>query len=223
MRLVDGFLAAALALTVVGTAAAQSAPAQSTATPQATTVGYTASHWIATAFVGSGFGTSGDTVSDEVDAGGVAFGGQIGYLWRGIVGPEFIADFAPAFEVTRIDLNDNPRVNSYMVNAIAAIPLGADGRLQPYVSGGFGGIQMAGDVFTSADETTTTRQMQWGTNVGGGIMAFASDRIGLRGDVRRYHAMTNDTLTGSAADQVLDSLLSGLAFWRANAGLSFRW
>lgn len=223
MRSANVLFVAALAVGVAGTAAAQSGTATLPATPQATNYGETASHWVATGFVGSNFGTSGDSARIDTNAGGVAYGGQVGYLWRGMIGPEFIADFAPTFDISSLAIDNNPRVNSYMANAIGALPLGANGQLMPYISGGFGAIQMAADVFTSTTETETLRQSRWGTNVGGGVMAFASNRIGIRGDVRYYHATTNNTFSGSAEDQVMDGLLSGLAFWRANGGVSFRW
>jgi hypothetical protein len=87
-------------------------------------------------FVGSNFGTSGDNLDFDSGA-SVAFGVQTAYLWRGIVGGEFIADFAPNTEFQFFA--NEPDVNSYMFNAIGAVPLGSTERYQPYVSGGCGG------------------------------------------------------------------------------------
>jgi len=65
----------------------------------------------------------------------------------------------------------------------------------------------------------------WGSNIGGGIMAFASERFGVRGDLRYYHASNNTNLdiNGSVPDQLVESIVSGVHFWRATGGLSVRW
>jgi outer membrane protein with beta-barrel domain len=213
-----------LALGLSGTAAAQT---PSTATTQPTTYGQTVSHWVASGFVGGGFnGNNNDNPRVDENAGGVTFGGQVGYLWKGIVGPEFLFEWAPSFDVTSvlIPTDSNTHVLSYMANAIGALPLGADGQVMPYISGGFGAIQMAADVVNPFDNSVSNNQnTEWGTNLGGGIMAFASNRWGVRGDVRYYHANTDNNFNGSAQDQFVQSLVSGLSYWRATGGVSVRW
>lgn len=39
-------------------------------------------------------------------------------------------------------LAEHPNVNSYMANIVFAIPLGREGQVTPYISGGVGAIQM---------------------------------------------------------------------------------
>ena len=211
MRSTDYVVAAALVFGLVGTAAAQTAPAPTAATTQPTTYGETVSHWLASGFVGGGFGTSGDVANIDENAGGPAYGGQVGYLWRGMVGPEFLVGWAPSFDVTSAFIPGNTHLITYMANAI------------PFVSGGFGSIQAAADVLSVDGTTHNNSNAQWGTNIGGGVMAFTNNRIGLRGDVRYYHAFKDTNLNGSAADQLMESLVSGLDFWRATGGVSFRW
>ena len=126
---------------IIGTpalAAAQT-PTQSTAqtTTQTTAVSsyYPENkNWTVSGFVGSNFGAQASSAS-------VDFGGQLSYLWGGVAGAELIADFAPDFKVSNAFLTNNPDVNAYMLNAIAAIPIGSTHRVQPYASGGFGGIR----------------------------------------------------------------------------------
>src|SRR5262245_20587323 len=77
-----------------------------------------ASYWTVSGFVGSNFGAGADNAS-------VDFGGQLAYLHRGVVGAEFLADFAPHFRINNALLADNPDVNSYMLNVIAAVPIGS--------------------------------------------------------------------------------------------------
>ncbi len=173
----------------------------------------TPSHWVASGFVGSNFGASADSAS-------VDFGGQIGYLWGGVVGAELLGDFAPKFKLNNALLADNPMVNAYMLNAIGAVPLGADGQFQPYISGGFGGIQLRSDVL-STSATTTSNAARAGADIGVGIMGFAGN-VGVRGDVRYYRAFTNTSI-GTGDNAIAEGMLSGLNFWRANVGVAVRW
>ena len=223
MRSATCFIALALALGVAGTATAQTYPPAST---QPTTFGPTESYWTAAGFVGSNFGTGSDSVLLDQNNSGIAFGGQLAYLWQGYVGPEFLADWAPNLEVNTVLVDNNPRVGSYMANLIGALPFGANGQIVPYASGGFGGITMRADVLNIADNSFTgNSEMRLATNLGGGIMAFASRRIGFRGDVRYYHASEDTNINQGISPQgeVVQRLLSGLKFWRTTGGVSFRW
>ena len=189
--------------------------------------------WIASGFVGSSFGTTVNVLretqnTDDNVGADWTYGGQIGYLWHGVIGGEFLADVAPQVGFDNPVLLEDPRVHSYMGNVIGAYPFGADGRYQPYISGGFGSIGMSADVFASLINgnviSVSTNQKQWGSDIGGGIMAFA-DRWGVRGDVRYFRASTDNTFgsDNSTEEDVTQALLSDLRFWRGTLGLSFRW
>jgi hypothetical protein len=223
MRSADYFVGAALVFGLVGTATAQTSPAPTAATTQPTTYGETVSHWLASGFVGGGFGTQGDVANIDENAGGPAYGAQVGYLWKGMVGPEFLVDWAPSFDVSSAFIPGDTHLITYMANAIGAIPLGADGQVVPFVSGGFGSIQAAADVLSIDGTTHSNSNAQWGTNIGGGLMAFTNNRVGLRGDLRYYHAFKDTNFNGSAPDQLMESIVSGLDFWRATGGVSVRW
>lgn len=178
------------------------------------------SHWTAAGFVGSNFGAASNSSS-------VDFGGQVGYLYRGIVGGEFLADFAPNFNLNNALLSDMPNVNAYMANAIVAVPIGSDGQLQPYISAGFGGVQLRSNVLSDAAiplNAQSNTQIKPGGDIGFGLMGFARS-VGIRGDVRYFRAFTsNTTTTGSTITDVFaQNLLSGLDFWRANIGVALRW
>ncbi|HUK35172.1 MAG TPA: hypothetical protein VLV86_14740 [Vicinamibacterales bacterium] len=182
----------------------------------------TQSRFTAAGFVGANYGAS--ATSSSVD-----FGGQVGYLYRGIVGGEFIADFAPNFNITNAFLANRPNVNAYMANVIVAAPLGSEAAIQPYVSAGLGGVQLRSSMLAVASvpnsSTTDANQTRGGGDIGFGVMGFAGN-IGVRGDVRYYRAFSNNTVatTGSsAADLFSQNLLSGLDFWRANIGIAVRW
>jgi hypothetical protein len=209
-----------------GTASAQ-APASPPPAGQTTTTpdffGTTRSYWTAAGFVGTNFRSGGTDHSLD-------FGGEVGYLWRGVAGAELLADFAPAFKLNNALLIEDPHVHSYMANAVGAFPLGAQGQIQPYVSGGVGGIQLRTSVFTPVTSggvttigTTTGDQMRLGTDIGGGVAAFLGN-VGLRGDVRYYRATKDDNLSATTATgRFTQALLSGLDFWRANVGVALRW
>jgi hypothetical protein len=224
MRSAQYLYAAVLTFALAAPAAAQTtAPPPSTATTQPNYVGATVSHWVASGFVGGGFSANGDSPNiDSNSAGSVEFGGQVAWLWRGIVGPEFLADWAPSFDVSSALIDGNTRVANYMINAIGAIPLSADGQIQPYVSGGWGRTRLSADI-RSVGGTNSESHGSWGGNIGGGVMAFATRGWGVRGDIRYYRARANDSFSGSVSDQFFESVASGLSYWNASGGISFRW
>jgi hypothetical protein len=190
--------------------------------------------WVASGFVGSSFSTSSNTLLQTVNTdnnvpAGLTYGGQVGYLWHGIVGGEFIADFAPDVGFDSILFAGQPHVNSYMGNVIGAYPFGSDGRYQPYVSGGFGSIGIRADFFTVADatgnrSTVSADDQRWGGNLGAGIFAYVN-RFGVRGDVRWYRSSGGNNILNSNTpeDNAARALLSDLHFWRGTLGLAFRW
>jgi len=221
MRTSGFVITAALAVTLSVPASAQNA-ATSAAVQTAAAAdlyGPISSHWVASGFVGSNFG------DNSIDS-SITFGGQIAYLWRGLVGAEALGDFAPSFKIINPLLAEDPRLQSFMANAIAAVPIGAEGHLQPYVSGGFGSILLSTKVFdllsATQPATLSSSERRMGFDFGGGFMAFAG-KVGFRADVRYYKASDSTVTTSTAADEFTQGLLSDLNFWRANGGVSFRW
>ena len=161
-------------------------------------------HWIASGFVGADFGGLADGSSFDL-------GGQIGFLYHGLAGVEFVGDFSPGFHLTNTVLADRPTVNAFMFNAIAAVPFGRDWHLQPYVAGGLGSIQLRSSVFTSSavpGAQTYTSQSKAGGDAGAGVTAFVGN-FGIRADLRYYRAFSEG--------------VSGLDFWRASIGVAARW
>jgi hypothetical protein len=156
------------------------------------------------AFVGSSF-------NSDFEEESVTFGGSLSWLWNRMIGAEFIAGFAP--DQTIAPGFGEARVNSYMVNAIAAAPLGYEGQWQPFVSGGLGALTLDSGEFLDGADTDIT-ETELASNIGVGLMAFA-DRWGFRGDVR-YFAQLGDAGTDTV-------LLNDADFWRANVGVGYRW
>jgi opacity protein-like surface antigen len=188
-----------------------------------------------------------DGDSDSQGAASFAFSGQIGYLWNH-VGIEGLFDFTPSVDVTRLEFED-PSANSYMANLIVAIPTGRERRFQPYFSGGMGAISMSTNVqniflpgiLADNVDFPGASQTKFGWNLGIGASAFGAGAFGVRGDVRYFRAgsssnsdgvfnsddVLEDALDGvlepGTADSLTRELLSGIAYWRANLGLAFRW
>jgi opacity protein-like surface antigen len=186
-----------------------------------------------------------DGDNDSQGAASFAFSGQIGYLWNHF-GVEGLFDFTPSIDVTRLEFEE-PSANSYMANVIAAIPTGREFMFAPYVSGGLGVISMSTNVqdiffpgiLADAVDFPGASQSRFGWNLGIGASAFGAGAFGIRGDVRYFRAGSNnvdvlnsddvleDALDGvleaATADRLTRELLSGIAYWRANLGVAFRW
>jgi hypothetical protein len=220
-------LAAALVAAFSGTVSAQTTGSAATTAPNSS--GTPESHWITGAFVASAFHGSSDTGALENSEGLFGFGLQGGYLWRGMVGGELLLDIAPHVNLGAAAERafEHIGIGTYMANAIGTYPLGTDGQFQPYASGGFGRVDVGGDLFSvPGDPTSDTSHIQhgrWGQNIGGGLMAFASKNVGLRTDVRWYHVGdSNGDADKPFETNLSDQLLEGLEYWRFNIGMALR-
>jgi hypothetical protein len=129
MRSAQYIYATVLTFALAGTAAAQTAqtaPPRPTPAPTQSTYGSsTDSHWLASGFVGGGWNTTSDSPRIDTNGTGVNFGGQIAYLWRGYVGPEFLANWTPSFDVTTALVDGSPHVAPLAKGAGAAISAAA--------------------------------------------------------------------------------------------------
>ena len=212
------------------TTATSAAPASVPPGTDGKLFGTTLSHWTAAGFVGTNSGSFGKVTSDP----NVTFGTQLAWLWKGVLGAEGIADFAPSLKtLNNAGFFENPRSNAFMGNVIAALPLGGSGQLQPYVSGGVGYLTVHAEVLNAflprpsgtpiPTGTTTGDASRFGNNIGGGFMAFHG-LIGFRADVRYYKANTDSALRATTpAGQYTETLLTGLNYWRTNVGVALRW
>ena len=202
--------------------------------------------WMASGFIGTNFGGSRKSNVDlalieDLDTNtstSVNFGGQVGYLARGVIGGEFLADFSPGLGgFDNLLFKNPPNLNSYMFNLIAVAPFGHAQSYDPYISGGIGAVTISSTIFTvdptrttnlNALATDTINGTRFGWNIGGGVMAWSEKNWGFRGDVRYY--ATNSHNTDAVFDlNNIDEVeftrleLSGIRFWKANAGVAFRW
>lgn len=170
--------------------------------------------WVVSGEIGSAFAAS----AEDPAAG---FGGALTYLKDGAIGAEFLAGYTPDLDLSLAPTDDST-VNNFMVNGVAALPLGEEGRFQPFVSGGLGAMTIASE-FPGADtdDLFEVDDTQLGGNVGVGLMAF-NENWGVRSDLRYF------TGFGGDEDDPIDVIdendfLSDVDFWRANVGVAYRW
>ncbi len=167
---------------------------------------------VLTPYVGSLFGGDLNNTSGHQ----MSFGGSAAFMGGGIFGAELGFNFTPEFVQ---DTLNNPDIAqaSLMGNLIIGIPIGnADqgGQVRPYVTGGAGLFRTSArqselfDRFSSND---------FAINFGGGVMAFFSEHVGVRGDLRYFR-----TLTDGNPGNGVDFNLGDLDFWKWDVGAAFR-
>jgi hypothetical protein len=99
-------------------------------------------------------------------------------------------------------------VLTLMSNLMLVVPAGP---IQPYAVIGLGLIRphvQLDSIGLSLDKNAV------GYDIGGGINIFLGHAVGIRGDIRHLHTLQDVTLGVFGNDQ--------LDFWRASAGLTFR-
>jgi opacity protein-like surface antigen len=173
--------------------------------------------WLFTPYIGANLSRGGDDAFGfDTDNTTLNYGASLGFMGAGIFGFEVDFGYSPNFfgdpDVSTFDSN----VTSLMGNLIVGIPIGGQtgGGVRPYVSGGAGLLRSRVD---DVEDLFDVNENSFGVNVGGGVMAFFSDRVGVRGDLR-YFRNIKDTNSDSATDLSLGSF----HFWRASAGVTFR-
>ena len=181
--------------------------------------------WLVTPFLGANFGGSGahfgdfDDFDDEFER-RANFGASLGWMGMGVIG--FEADFGWSpnfFENTRggrdFEFGDS-NLTTLMGNVLVGIPIGGTtgGGIRPYGAAGIGLIRSfveGGEFFDDLDTNDV------GFNVGGGLHAFFSDNLGIRGDIRYFRSIED-----KRSDDDVDLFLSDFDFWRATVGVTFR-
>lgn len=173
--------------------------------------------WILTPFIGASFATGTDVDDVEfdtlIDGSKMTYGGTFTYLGGGVLGFEVDFGYSPEFfeaDDDDIDFIDSSNYSSLMANVVLSAPAGA---FRPYGTAGVGLINTSID---DVDDIFDVDRNALGFNVGGGVMAFFTDRVGIRGDLRYFRQM------GEADDDEIDFDLGAFRFWRGTVGASFR-
>jgi opacity protein-like surface antigen len=169
-------------------------------------------------FVGVSLGGELGDIGDDESHSELTFGAAAGWMGNGILGFELDFAHSPdffAFEDTAGGLSTEGNLTTLMANIILGAPIGGTDRgVRPYVSGGVGLIRSrvndVGDFFEISNS-------DFGVDLGGGVMGFFTDNVGLRGDIRYFRALVDEN-----EDNEFDISLGDFDFWRATAGLAFR-
>ena len=170
--------------------------------------------WLFTPNIGGGFG--GNASGREH----LSWGASIGWMGAGIFGWEADLAYTPEFfegDDNDLDLIENSNVTSFMVNALIGVPVGGQtgAGFRPYFSGGAGLLQTS---VQDSEQLFEINNSDFGVNLGVGAMGFLSDHVGIRGDLRYYRALSDPV-----EDNEFDIDFGDFDFWRASAGVTFRW
>ena len=174
--------------------------------------------WLFTPNIGTAFGGDADT--------SLTWGTSLAWMPGGLFGAELDLQFTGLGEIDAFDdfgfdadaFDGSAR--SVMGNVIVGIPIGGTTGtgFRPYAVGGLGWMSLnmsdeVEDLDLFGDDTKALAM-----DLGAGVAGFFTDNIGLRGDLRWYRAFVDD-------DEIFSSALDDLRntdFWRATAGLTFR-
>src|SRR5262245_56450036 len=178
--------------------------------------------WLLTPFVGATFGGSanigngGEDFGDEFER-KINYGASFGWMGNGAVGFEVDFGYSPNFfrvspDNGSFDLIGDSNVTTLMGNVIVGAPVGA---FRPYGSGGLGLIRSRVDDVGGFFGKATSND--FGFNVGGGVMGFMNDNIGIRGDIRYFRSFQDSNPNGG-----VDLDLGSFQFWRGTVGVTFK-
>lgn len=167
-----------------------------------------AADWFLTPYVGG-------TLFDLPDS---AFRPSVGgsLLWSGpVAGVELDLNATPDFlkGADTVTL-DKSSLFGLMGNAVVQLSTGSN-RVRPYLVGGVGLMHTS---TTSAGEVADSSRSHFGFSAGGGVTAFVSSRVGIRGDVRYFRAVQSDE--ARAEGEAMG--LARLHCVRAAIGVTFR-
>ena len=164
---------------------------------------------VLTPYVGSLFGS-------DVSGRPTAFGASAAFMGAGVFGGEIGFNYAPKFVSAGFG-NDDIAQMSLMGNLIVGIPMGSadqGGQVRPYITGGAGLFRLTSQESQFFDRVNSN---DFAVNFGGGVMAFFSEHVGIRGDVRYFR-----TLRDSDPGSGLDFDPGALRFWKWDVGAAFR-
>lgn len=146
-----------------------------------------------------------------------AWGVTAGGMGGGVIGGEVDFGYSPSFWGEENVFGKNNVLN-LMGNVIVGIPIGGQrgAGVRPYATAGLGLIRSEVDGLLSRDGVSDN---DFAFNLGGGVMGFFNDHVGLRGDLR-YMRTINSKFTES--DVIPEFHAGDFDFWRMSFGVVFR-
>jgi opacity protein-like surface antigen len=164
---------------------------------------------VLTPYVGSLFG-------GDLPDGKATYGATAQFMGGGIFGAEVGFNYTPTFVPETVSAPEVSQA-SLMGNLVVGIPIGdsdAVGHVRPYLTGGMGLFRATAKESDFFDRVTSN---DWAVNFGGGVMAFFSEHVGVRGDIRYFRTLTDDDPGGG-----VDFDPGELNFWKWDIGAAFR-
>lgn len=158
-----------------------------------------------TGFGGAAFGGATDRTRGT-------YGASLGFLGHGVFG--FEAEFATTpefFGNAEEDVFTDNNVLTMMGSILLAAPAGP---LRIYGAAGAGLLKTR---LADPDRLFNIDSNDFGINVGGGILIFPSDHVGLRADVRYFR-----DLQDAEPDGGFDLDLGRVDYWRVVGGITFK-
>lgn len=176
--------------------------------------GTASADWLFTPNIGGGFGGSASGREH------LTWGASFGWMGAGVLGWEADLGYSPEFfegDDNDIDFIDSSNVTTFMGNVLVGVPIGGTSGpgVRPFFVGGLGLMQAN---ISDADDLFDVNNDEFGMNIGGGLMGFATDHVGFRGDLRYFRALTDPE-----PDNEFDVDFGDFDYWRATAGITFRW
>jgi opacity protein-like surface antigen len=178
--------------------------------------------WTLTPFVGWNFGGSADvngnggsTFSNKFEK-KLDYGASLTGMGAGLLGFEVDFGYSPNFfetsaSTTGFRFTNKSNVTTLTGNVVVG---GNSGSVRPYALAGVGLLRT--NVQDFAGQFSVNSKNDFGMDVGGGVMGFFSNNVGLRGDVRYFRGFRG---TSSNASGIT---LSDFKFWRGSLGVSFK-
>jgi opacity protein-like surface antigen len=156
---------------------------------------------------------AGKQFPSTADQGRSAVGFTAGSTGSGIVGEELEFGYSPSFFGTQNDFGHNTAMD-LTINVTVGAPIGNQRRasFRPFVRVGAGLIRTQIDGGTVFNVSSSQNHLGW--DLGGGVLAFFSDHVGVRGDFTYFRDVTGNVVNG------LD--LGALHFTRWSIGVMFR-
>lgn len=162
---------------------------------------------------------AGQNSGSNFDNGGAAFGVNAGAMGNGVVGGELDFGWTPNYFGNSTSFGTN-HVIDLMANAIVGVPVGGINGpgVRPFVTGGVGLLRTSIDGGVIAPRPFTDNMLGW--NLGGGLMGYFNEHVGLRGDVK-YLRSFQDMGNGGNPIRFTDDG-GQFHFWRAAVGVVLR-
>jgi Outer membrane protein beta-barrel domain len=150
------------------------------------------------------------------DNGRTAFGVTTGYMGGGVFGFEADFGYLPDVLGSRTTLVRETAITAFG-NFILGVPIGGThgAGVRPFVTGGIGLAHTHAETGTLVEVARSGNGFNY--NLGGGMMGFFNQHVGLRGDVRYVRGLADtDRLQGVDLEPTL------LRYWRVTGGVTFR-